>query len=304
MLTLERLLDGLSVRIEPFALCEVRGRGRLDLGPRDHPSLHYTLSGSGRLDLAGGTSIAVRPHTVAVVPAGLAHRLAATAAAAAAGIPHCAPLEEGWRHLSAGDVGESGGVLMACGRLHVTFRRTRGLFDYLNEPIVERLEDEDPLRGALEGLLGELADPKPGTRALARALMEQCLVLLLRRLCRDGRCTAPWLLALDDPRLGRAVEAMTASPERDHSVESLAETAGMSRSAFARHFVEAYGRGPMDFLRELRLRRAAELLIGSNRPVKSLAGEVGYTSRSYFSRAFKDFYGVSPAAFRAGRPDR
>ena len=193
---------------------------------------------------------------------------------------------------------------MACGRLRVTFRGAYGLFDYLSEPIVARLEDADPLRASLTALVDELANPKPGARALARALMEQCLVLLLRRLCRDGFCTAPWLLALDDPRLGRTVEAMTALPEREHSVESLARIAGMSRSAFARHFVAAFGRGPMDFLRELRLRRAARLLKTTERPVKTLAREVGYTSRSYFSRAFKDFYGVSPAEFRAGRPDR
>ncbi len=301
MLTLERLLDGLSVEIEPFALCEVKGRGRLGLGPRDHPALHYTLGGSGYLDLTGRPSIAVRPHTVVVVPAGVPHQLAAAGTAAGTELPRCAPLENGWRHLSAG--GGGGGILMACGRLRVTFRGAYGLFDYLSEPIVARLEDADPLRASLTALVDELANPKPGARALTRALMEQCLVLLLRRLCRDGFCTAPWLLALDDPRLGRTVEAMTALLEREHSVESLAWIAGMSRSAFARHFVEAFGRGPMDFLRELRLRRAAELLKTSDRPVKTLAGEVGYTSRSYFSRAFKNFYGVCPVEFRAGRPE-
>ncbi len=75
MLTLETLLDGLAIGVEPFALCEVRGLGRLELGPREHPSLHYTLGGSGRIVVAGGTAIEVRAHTVLVVPAGLAHEL-------------------------------------------------------------------------------------------------------------------------------------------------------------------------------------------------------------------------------------
>ncbi len=300
MLTLETLLDGLAIGVEPFALCEVRGLGRLELGPREHPSLHYTLGGSGRIVVADGTAIEVRAHTVLVVPAGLAHELEAARTTAGAGMPHCAPLEDGWLHLA--DGGGPEGVLMACGRLDVSFRGSRGLFDYLDEPLVQHLGDADPLRTALTSLLSELAAPRPGARALTRALMEQCLVLLLRRLCPRGLCTAPWLSALEDHRLARAVAAMHASPEDDHSVESLARFACMSRSAFARHFVEAFGRGPMDFLRELRLRRAAELLARSDLPVKALAGEVGYTSRSYFSRAFKDFYGVSPAKFRAGGP--
>jgi AraC-like DNA-binding protein len=212
-------------------------------------------------------------------------------------MPRCAPLENGWQYLADGSGPD--GVLMACGHLDVTFRGGRGLFDYLDGPLVQHLGDADPLRAVLAGLLGELAAPRPGTRALTRALMEQCLVLLLRRICPDGRCSNTWLLALEDRRLGRAVAAMHAAPEDDHSVGSLARTAGMSRSAFARRFVETFGRGPMDFLREVRLRRAAELLERSDLPVKALAGEVGYTSRSYFSRAFKDFYGVSPGAFRA-----
>ena len=55
----------------------------------------------------------------------------------------------------------------------------------------------------------------------------------------------------------------------------------------------------MDLLRELRLRRAAQMLKSSQAPVKAVAQAVGYGSRSYFSRAFKAFYGIDPAAYRA-----
>ena len=73
----------------------------------------------------------------------------------------------------------------------------------------------------------------------------------------------------------------------------------MSRGAFAEHFREAFGRTPIDSLREIRLRRAAQLLTATDLPVKTIASRVGFESRSYFSRAFKDFAGIDPAGYRA-----
>jgi len=298
MLSLEKLLDGLEIDVEPFALCEVRGSGRLDMGRRDEASLHYALAGTGRLKIAERKTISVLPGTVLIVPPRLSHRLEAakTAAAPVVPLPHCAPLGEDWQRLQAGT--GAAGILVACSTLRVTYQQAQGLFDYLAEPIIACVEPDHPIRRSLDLLLAELAAPKPGTRALVRALMEQCLVLLLRGHCANGECRVPWLSALDDPRLGRAVAAMFEYPEALHTLERLAALAGMSRSAFAGHFAAEFGRGPMDLLKEVRLRRAAQLLRGTNTPVKALAGRVGYRSRSYFSRAFKDLFDVSPAEYR------
>jgi AraC-like DNA-binding protein len=185
--------------------------------------------------------------------------------------------------------------------LGVIYRGAQGLFDFLPEPIVETLEAGNPIRAIIDQLLDELAAPQPGTRALARALMQQCLVLLLRRQCDSGEWRVAWLAALDDRRLGRAVTAIFECPEAPHTLARLAAIAGMSRSAFAEHFAASFGRGPIDLVREVRLRRAARLLHSTDRPIKALAASVGYNSRSYFSRAFKEQFGLSPAGYRAAR---
>jgi transcriptional regulator GlxA family with amidase domain len=54
----------------------------------------------------------------------------------------------------------------------------------------------------------------------------------------------------------------------------------------------------MELLRQIRLHRAAELLFASDLPTKRIAGMVGYGSRTYFSRAFKDQHGLTPDGFR------
>ena len=75
----------------------------------------------------------------------------------------------------------------------------------------------------------------------------------------------------------------------------------MGRSAFAGRFSAVLGRSPIEFLKEVRLRRAARLLETTDLPVGVVAERVGYASRSYFSRAFKELHGTYPAGFRAGR---
>ncbi len=74
----------------------------------------------------------------------------------------------------------------------------------------------------------------------------------------------------------------------------------MSRSAFSAQFTQAFGQSPHGFLTESRLRHAAHFLATTGLPVKTIAGKIGYRSRSNFSRAFKARYGVDPAAYRQG----
>lgn len=294
---LERLLDGLDVAVEPFAICRLRGTGRLDMGRHDRATLHYTLAGAGELQV-GTWRVPIVPHTIVIVPPGNAHSVRADRDAdASTELPGCAPLTDGWQLIQRD--GTAGAVQMACSELRATYDGVHGLFDFLTEPLVENLADADPLHGTLQLLLSELAAPGPGTRALAATLMRQCLVLLLRRQGGGRAAEVPWLAALNDPRLGRAVAAMLNRPQDDHTLARLADIAGMSRSAFADRFSAAFGRGPMDLLKEIRLRRAARLLRSSDRPVKVVATSVGYGSRSYFSRAFKELYGISPVDYRA-----
>jgi len=73
----------------------------------------------------------------------------------------------------------------------------------------------------------------------------------------------------------------------------------MSRAAFSQHFKRTYGRSPMDYLKQLRLHRAAELLSGSDLPIKVVTGRVGFESCSYFTRAFRAFSGLHPTEYRA-----
>ena len=137
---------------------------------------------------------------------------------------------------------------------------------------------------------------------MLQALLRVLIIELMRCRLAAGDVGLLWMKALRDPQLWPVLLQILDHPGDPHSVESLAETSGLSRSVFARRFSEAYGAGPMELLREVRMQTAAGLLQDSNLPVKRIAETVGFRSRSSFSRAFEASVGCSPQQFRvAGR---
>ena len=182
--------------------------------------------------------------------------------------------------------------------VRVTYQRAVGLFDHLREPLVEPVAEDDPIHRALRELLDELAAQRPGHRAMTEILGRRCLILLLRRAFARGACPIAWMASLEDARVGRAVAAMRDHPQHAFTLPELADLAGMSRSAFAARFAGTLDQSPIGFLKTLRLARAAELLTRTDLPVKAVATQVGYASRSSFTRAFDARYGAAPAAFR------
>lgn len=190
-------------------------------------------------------------------------------------------------------------MVTACGMLRASWGGALGLFDQLEEPIIESFAGPEDLSTSFQTLLAELGAPQVGTRALTEALLKQCLVLLLRRKLERNGPALPWLVALHDPRLARVAMMLLERPAEPHTLGSLAAMAGMSRTTFAERFTGAFGRAPMQFLKEARLQCAARLLESTDLPIEAVAERVGYGSRSYLSRAFRAAYGVGPRTFRA-----
>lgn len=91
---------------------------------------------------------------------------------------------------------------------------------------------------------------------------------------------------------------MTARPSAPHTVESLAQIANLSRSAFMARFSAAFGRAPMQVLRDIRMRQAAAQLRAGDLALDQVARNAGYTSRGAFMRAFREIYGTGPAEYR------
>jgi len=107
-----------------------------------------------------------------------------------------------------------------------------------------------------------------------------------------------WLAGLRDRFVSRTLALMHARPAHPWTVEELAQQVGMSRSALAQRFTDLLGVPPMQYLAQWRLQLAAQQLRLSDRPLASVAEDVGYESEAAFNRAFKREFGVPPATWR------
>jgi len=102
----------------------------------------------------------------------------------------------------------------------------------------------------------------------------------------------------DDIRISHLVALIEARFDAPCGVDLLARTVNMSPSYLTRLFREQTGRSPASFVREVRLRRAYELVQTTFLSIKEVMAAVGWNDPSHFSRAFKRRFGVSPQGLR------
>ena len=82
------------------------------------------------------------------------------------------------------------------------------------------------------------------------------------------------------------------------AIADVADLVGFSESHFMRYFKETMDTTFIEYLKDYRLTMAGRLLQSSDDSVLTIATEVGFDTLSYFNRAFKAFYGVTPLQYR------
>lgn len=98
-------------------------------------------------------------------------------------------------------------------------------------------------------------------------------------------------------KLSTIMEERMADPNL--AVDDLVKEMGMGRTVFFKRMKSLTGQSPVEFIRETRLRRAAELLRTSEESVTEVSHAVGIEDSRYFAKCFKHSYGVTPTEYRA-----
>ena len=112
---------------------------------------------------------------------------------------------------------------------------------------------------------------------------------------------------LNHPRpefIDRVLDYCRTHADRELDVERLSRIAGLSRWHFSREFKRALGVTVPQYVTELRMRTAAQLLADTHFSIKEIAGMCGFSDPAYFIRCFARHSGVTPGAFRKFRSRR
>ncbi len=112
-----------------------------------------------------------------------------------------------------------------------------------------------------------------------------------------------WTEQKEDPKraVEHTIQYLNQHFQEQVTIEKLAQMANLSRRWYSALFKELTGKSPSDYITELRIRRAKELLPCEGVTLYEIARQVGFQDEHYFNRRFKKIVGVAPRAFIRNR---
>lgn len=128
------------------------------------------------------------------------------------------------------------------------------------------------------------------------------LMCLFSSLVSDFKKQSPGaLLPLPYPGsvyVKHAVEYISQNYNKRIKINELADYIGVNRSYLTSSFKKTVGCSPQEYLVNLRMDKARSLLTKTDLPINAVASAVGYSDQLAFSKIFKQYYGLSPKAYR------
>jgi AraC-like DNA-binding protein len=155
------------------------------------------------------------------------------------------------------------------------------------------------LHTTLNMLASEMVDRAPGSDLVVNRLADVLFIQCIRAHfgSGSGSCKSGVLRAMFDPQIGVALKSMHERVDSPWTVESVAASCGMSRSAFALRFKELVGETPLEYLTNWRMHKATAFLRNGDKKLFEVAKAVGYDSDAAFSKAFKRTFGRAPREY-------
>ncbi|MFT3760582.1 cupin domain-containing protein [Thauera sp.] len=292
----DRLIDWLLSNLEPgaavFHLGQYCGSWRASTTGRAQASFHLVLRGSCFLHLGDGSdTLELNSGDAVFMLRDRPHSLTPERHPS----PACVP-----RAMLPMQPIHPDGTSLACG--FFDFQGLAGAFFVESFPDLLILRaGSDALRAAapLFDLIRAEADRDQPSSLIAR-LTELLLFYLIREMAKQERMAAGLWAVAGQPRFAAVLNRLLDDPGRDWSVDDMARLANMSRASFFKHFVDASGQPPAQFLLSLRMNIAARHLRNGD-SVTRAAERVGYQSPAAFTRAFRKVIGEQPGAYQRSR---
>lgn len=136
-----------------------------------------------------------------------------------------------------------------------------------------------------------------GNRAYQQALLEQLIILALRQMQQEHQVQT-------EAFINRALGYLYSHFSESITVADAAAYVGYTPNYFNTCFRRQMGIPFGEYLRQMRLNYAENLLRSSQMPVTEVAYESGFGSVSYFSRCFREKYAISPQEYRKHYMDK
>ena len=96
----------------------------------------------------------------------------------------------------------------------------------------------------------------------------------------------------------KTMDILTEDLSKRYSAATLAKHFGISETSLKNYFQGVYGRGYSELLNEIRMKKAAELILKNSMKISEISDAVGFATQSRFAKAFKNYYGAAPLEYK------
>ena len=137
-----------------------------------------------------------------------------------------------------------------------------------------------------------------GQNLVVNRLGEILFIQVLRAYIEQNESDKGFIAALKNRRIRKALGYIHNNIENSHSLEELAQEAGMSRTSFFNSFKKLIGQTPKQYSVNIKIGKSKELLICTEKNIAEICQMVGYNSESSFNKAFKAKTSMTPMEYR------
>ena len=261
--------------------------GPATVGPAHYHDFHelaFVMSGRGRYDDGSGNACDLVPGHVFMLLPGMVHRYFEQRELTVTNVlwfpdDMALPLYD----------------LPQCPGYHALFElepRGRAHLEPSHRLTLDRKQLE-AVAAPLGRMEDEMRGKPPGFRLMMAGLFNQLLAALCRFYAEQSHPEAREMLRLD-----RAIQFMHEHYADPLRCKDMARMASMSEATFFRHFKRLLRVSPNDYLLEIRLRRAREQLLASEKGLTQIALECGFSDGNHLNMRFKRHFGVPPHRWR------
>jgi AraC family transcriptional regulator len=157
-----------------------------------------------------------------------------------------------------------------------------------------------PVLSLVQSMRAELEQGALHNAIFGESLGHSLALYLQRRYSRTGNLEKRWG-GLGSRRLRLLTEYLREPQANPLTLSKLAAITGLSVFHFAHSFRKDFGVSPYQFLQDLRVGRAKELLCRTSVDQKEISRQLGFASASHFVRVFKANTGETPGQYRKQR---